>query len=70
MLLMVRRAPDETRRRLFAGEEGLLSKLTGVVPCPAVLAPGEDVANVMAKPPFTLSALSMELYQYENWKLI
>lgn len=37
-------------------------KLTGVVPWPAVLAPGEDVANVMAKPPF--SALSMKLYQY------
>lgn len=29
-------------------------EITGVVPCPAVLAPGDEVAKVMAKPPFSL----------------
>ena len=41
------------------GQFWKIHKLTGVVPWPAELAPGEDVANVMAKPPF--SALSMKL---------
>lgn len=39
-------------------------KITGVVPWPAVLAPGDEVAKVIAKPPFNLvitkSAMSVK----------
>lgn len=31
-----------------------MRKITGVVPWPAVLAPGDEVAKVIAKPPFNL----------------